>query len=271
LGHDKGDVSGEKSSSRVDRMRTPEEIELQQKKAELTVLEAELADKELELETLMVSLDVFEVRYKRIVGVRYAELDGIEAKIAEELARRNPKDAKAKEHAKDARKKAEESTRETRGALEQQDKEKFEPSEDLKKLYWEIAKKVHPDLASDEKDRERRNKFMAEVNNAYRNGDEAKLKSLLREWDSSPESVKGEGVAVDLVRVIRKIHRGRERLKVIAREIEKLMASELHGFMSDVEEAEKEGRDMLGELAGMIGENIAGAKERLRAVRKEKG
>ncbi len=271
MGYIKEDVSGKKSGPGIDRVQTPEEIELQQKKAEVTVLEAELADKELELETLMVRLDVFEFRYKRIVGVRYAELDEIEAKIAEELARRNPKDAKTKEQAKDARKRAEESTRETRRALEQKDKEKFEPSEDLKKLYWEIAKKVHPDLASDEKDRERRNKFMAEVNNAYRNGDEAKLKSLLREWNSSPESVKGEGVAVDLVRVIRKIARGRERLKVIDREIEKLKESELHGLMGDVEEAEKGGRDLLGELAGMIGENIAVAKERLSAVRKESG
>jgi hypothetical protein len=41
--------------------------------------------------------------------------------------------------------------------------------------------------------------------------------------------------------------------------------------MGDVEEAEKGGRDLLGELAGMIGENIAGSKERLRAVRKEQG
>jgi len=252
-------------------MRTPEEIELQQKKTDLAALEVELADKELELETLIVRLDAFELRYKRVVGVRYAELDEIEAKIAEELARRNPRDAKAKVEAKDARKKAEESTRETRGALEQEGKEKFEPSEDLKKLYREIAKKVHPDLASDDKDRERRNKFMAEVNSAYRDGDEAKLNSLLREWESSPESVRGEGVAVELVRVIRTIARGRERLKVIAREIDKLRESELYGLMGKDEEAGKEGRDLLGELVRMIDENIVGATEKLRVVRKESG
>lgn len=247
---------------------TPEEIELQQKNAQLAELEIELAEQELELETLLVRLDAFELRYKRIIGVRYAELDEIEAEIAEELARRIPRDVKAKDQAQDARKKAEESTRETRGVLEHVEKEKFEPSEDLKKLFRYIVKKVHPDLASEDKDRERRNNFMAEVNNAYRNGDEAKLNSLLREWDSSPESVTGEGVAADLVRVIRKMARGRERLNVIAREIKKLKKSELYGLMVEVDEARKKGRGLLLELAGMIDAKIAGGKERLNALRK---
>ena len=49
----------------------------------------------------------------------------------------------------------------------------------LKKLYREIAKRIHPDLATDEKDRARRHKLMAEANRAYEDGDEARIVQLL--------------------------------------------------------------------------------------------
>ena len=34
---------------------------------------------------------------------------------------------------------------------------------------------------------------MAEVNLAYENGDEGKLQSILADWESSPDTVEGEG------------------------------------------------------------------------------
>lgn len=75
--------------------QTPEEKELARKLAELTVLESDLAQRELDLATLQAELHVFERRYLHIVGVRYAELDEINAKIDEimmlrELISQNP-------------------------------------------------------------------------------------------------------------------------------------------------------------------------------------
>ena len=60
---------------------TPEEIELEKKRTELSVLEDDLALKELDLTTLQVSLEDLRRRYLRIVGVKLAKLDGIEAQI----------------------------------------------------------------------------------------------------------------------------------------------------------------------------------------------
>ena len=59
--------------------------------AELNGLESELAQRELDLATLHGELRAFEARYLRIVGVRLAELDKIEAQIAELQARLVPK------------------------------------------------------------------------------------------------------------------------------------------------------------------------------------
>ena len=60
---------------------------------------------------------------------------------------------------------------------------------------------------------------MAEVNLAYENGDEAKLGSILADWESSRDTVEGEGVGTELIRVIRKIAQIQRRLTEIELEI----------------------------------------------------
>ena len=54
----------------------------------------------------------------------------------------------------------------------------------FKKLYREIARQIHPDLSTNEVDRGRRTRLMAEANRAYTDGDEVKLRAVLDEWHS---------------------------------------------------------------------------------------
>lgn len=56
---------------------TPEEEELNKKLAELGDLKSELTQRELELATIHGELRAFEIRYLRITGILYAELDEI--------------------------------------------------------------------------------------------------------------------------------------------------------------------------------------------------
>jgi hypothetical protein len=86
-------------ATEIIKNQTPEERELEKKQAELASLEAELIQRELDLATLRAELAEFESRYLRTVGVLYAELDEIEAQIAEAQARRKPSDSEAQERA----------------------------------------------------------------------------------------------------------------------------------------------------------------------------
>ena len=253
--------------TKITRRQTPEEKELHKKLSELASLEAELAQHELDLATLQGELHAFENRYLRIVGVRYTKLDEIEAQIAEALARLNPKDSKAKKQAAEARTKAQESAQATDNIQEPKQQNQFKPSESLKKLYREVAKRIHPDLATDEEERTRRQQLMVEANRAYEEGDEERLEAILREWESSPESVKGEGPGAELVRVIRKIAQVEERLPTIEIEIAQLKESDLYKLKIKAEEAEKERRDLLSEMAGQIDKQIADASKRLAEIK----
>jgi hypothetical protein len=107
---------------------------------------------------------------------------------------------------------------------------------------------------------------MAEVNLAYENGDEAKLRSILADWESSPDTVEGEGVGAELVRVIRKIAQIQKRLTNIDAEIRQLNTSDLYQLRAKADEAEKQGRDVLQEMASQAEQQIAGAKRRLAAT-----
>jgi len=252
--------------NQVSRRQTPEERELEAKQAELAALQGELAQRELDLATLQAELRAFESRYLRTVGVKYAEFDELTARIAEAAARTDPNDTAAREEARKARTQAEETARQTRAATELEQKPKFKPSEELKKLYRDIAKQIHPDLADDDADRERRHKSMAEANVAFEAGDTQRLEQILREWESSPDSVKGEGTAAELVRVIRKIAQARERLQVIEAKIADLQKSELWELKNKADEAETAGRDLLAQIATGIEGRIAAARIELDAI-----
>ena len=250
-------------SNQMVRVKSPEEEELDKKRAQLAQLESQLADRELDLATLRAELAAFERRYLRIVGLRYAQRDELEAEIAQYFASREPTNPEAQERAQQARAQAQESS-DAAGPAESFDEiEPFIPSDSLKKLYRDIARRIHPDMTLDPEEKKRRHSIMAEATNAYERGDEARLREILSEWESSPEAVQGDGAGADLVRVIRKISRIERRLQAIAAQITQLMESELHQLKAQLDEAAEEGRDLLAEMAEKLAGQIDDARQRL--------
>jgi chromosome segregation ATPase len=138
--------------SEIARRLSPEEEELASKRDELALLQGELADRELYLASLRVELSIFEGRYLRVVGVLYAELDEWKAKIAQLVAEEEGTE-ESRSAAAEARTQAEESYSAAHG--EAAKATEFTRSPELKKLYRDVAKRVHPDLATDEADRAR--------------------------------------------------------------------------------------------------------------------
>lgn len=240
----------------------PEERELARKQEEQATLEIELAERELRSENLRAELGAFERRYLHFVGLRYAELDDLKAEIAERLAKEQPTNKRLQRLAEIARGSANE-TKSSAGEDTQEEPTAFESSPEMKQLYREVAKRVHPDLTSDREDRAKRQQLMAEANEAYERGDESKLMKILTEYECSPESVQGEGAGAELIRVIRRISQARGRLSEIEAEMQELLRSDLYQLKSRIDEAQVHGRDVWKEMVDKVEEQIEQANRRL--------
>lgn len=243
--------------------QTPEERELSRKQDELAILAERLSQSELEITTVKADLQAFETRCVRFVGVKFAELDEIEAEIAESYARLRPGDDQRREQAEEARDNARESARAAEAARRGEKRDSFCPMEDLKKLYREAAKAMHPDLAPDEKMRLARQTMMVEVNLAYERQDMGGLRSILRRWENSPESVEGEGTWAELIRIIRRIALVEERMSAIDAEMAELRATDFWLMKEKVGNADRGGRDILAEMAAVVEGQIIEARKRL--------
>lgn len=247
------------------RAPKPEERELARKLKEQERLEAELAECELRLATLRAELRTVEARYLQLVGAPYAELDELRAQIAERLAAEEPANERLQRAAREARARANES----RAAVcegDPREHKAFSPSPELKRMYREAAKRIHPDLTADASDRARRQELMAEVNRAYQLGDETGIAKILDAYESSPEAVHGEGPGAELVRVIRKLSLMNNRLAEIETEVQTLFNSDLYLLKVQADDAQEQGRDLLDEMAAKVRQRIADSKSRMEVL-----
>jgi hypothetical protein len=243
------------------QIKRPEELELEKKREELEILEASLADRELQVASLQAELNAFEQRYMSEVGSRYAELDEVNAQLAERLAVESPDDERLLEAAHEAREKA----NRTYAAIPHDPSpvKNFNPSVELKRLYREIARRIHPDLTLDHKDRIRREELMAEANRAYQHNDEAALQQVLSDYENAPEAVKGDGAGAELVRTIRRISQMRERLEELNHEAGKLIQSDLQHLRVRVEAAARNGINLFAELVARLDHQIDRVKNEI--------
>jgi len=240
----------------------PEEQELARKREEQAAIESELAERELRSANLRAELGAFERQYLHHVGSRYAELDELKAAVAERLAQDQPANERAQHAAREARARAAE-TQSTAGEKSEATPRAFESSPEMKRLYREVAKRVHPDLTSDRADRAKRQQMMAEANEAYERGDETRLRKIFTEYEWSAEAVQGEGPGAELIRVIRRISQARGRLAEIEAELQELLRSDLYQLKVRLDEAQSHGRDVLKEMVQKVEDQIAHAKRRL--------
>ena len=237
--------------------------ELAKKLGELAHIENQLADRELFLANMSIELAAFDARYRRQVGTLYAELDEWNAKIAEARAKQDGSEA-TQFTASQARAQADESHAEAHGETAELDR--VEPSIELRSLYREAAKRIHPDLSMDEDDRLRREGWMTELNLVYAQGDAAAMQRIVDEFESSPHSVKGMGVASDLERVIRQINQVRNRFDQIEVEITRLSESDIAKLKANAEITCNSGGDLLKKMERDLQKRVKLARRRYESM-----
>jgi hypothetical protein len=228
-----------------------------------------LAEKELDLATLEGELFLFENKYARTIGVLLAEQDRLEREIAEVLLKLHP-DEEYKKGFQRAEKKARESQEAVDENVGLEKRSRFIPSEEVRALYRKICKMVHPDLSTDKEERDYRTALMARANEAYRKGDKAALEQILYEWEHREEKASLAGSDTKQASEIeQKILQIKKRIHEIDQRIDELENSDLCKLLRKVDRAEKEGRDLLGEMARDIKIKIDAAKGLLTGLQEQ--
>ncbi len=97
---------------------------------------------------------------------------------------------------------------------------------------------------------------MAEANRAYGAGDAEALQRILNEYQDDTDAVCGDGIGSELIRIIRQISQARDRVSAIEQELAALRQGEIAQLKRQAEEFEREGRDLLAELAAAVREQI---------------
>jgi hypothetical protein len=243
----------------------PEEIELTKKKRVLERLKDKLAFREEAMTELRTELEQFEANYTMQVGRLYAELDEIEAQIAEEEVKLVPDDEEIKKRAEELRRRAEESA--ANAEIAESCSSKWQPTAEAKKAYHNLAKIIHPDLALDAKEKEKRHDLMAKLNEAYSAGDQNRLNKLVEDFRDSPDLIMGDSIADELVRAIRQTYQVKNRLKELRQEKLVVELSELFILHEKFQAEMLEGRNMLKQMAERTKTLIKKSERRLENLR----
>ena len=172
----------------------PEEQQLEE---QIALTEARWVDAEVEVETLRVELDNFALVHHQRLGPMYVRLDELDALIAEARAARtgDPEDIRRAFEARnivepmpdleaffaeaDA---AAEDGADAEQPVMPQAPQRIRPDKEAQRLYRDLARRAHPDLAQDPDEQRVRGVFIARVNEAYARGDVLALAALAEEW-----------------------------------------------------------------------------------------
>lgn len=213
--------------------RPEERLEQAVRAAEKALIEFEIA-----VETFRVEVENFSRLHEQKLGPMYTRLEELDARILEARAARSddPEDRRRADEAR-ARLVPIPGVEELMNGWMDGDglfpeatamltdrpvrpPERVRPSEEARKLYRELARKAHPDLAQEDEERARREEFITRVNAAYARGNAEELRELAEEWAAGPELKRTPSPAEELYARLEWLSQRKELLTLVARNLE---------------------------------------------------
>ncbi|WP_149547968.1 J domain-containing protein [Streptomyces marokkonensis] len=213
--------------------RPEDRLEQAVRAAEQALIEFEIA-----VESFRVEVENFSRLHEQKLGPMYARLEELDARILQARAARSgdPEDRRLADEARarlmpipgveelmngwmDGDGLFPEATAMLTGQAVRPP-QRVRPGEEARRLYRELARKAHPDLAQEDKERARREEFITRVNAAYARGSEAELRELAEEWAAGPELKRVPSAGEELYARLEWLSRRKELLTLVARDLE---------------------------------------------------
>lgn len=131
---------------------------------------------------------------------------------------------------------------------------------EFERLYRELARRVHPDLAHDSGERAVRTRMMAELNVARETLDFERARKLGDAWDLRPEDIEADPSLDRVDRLLLAIERVEARLTAVAADAIRLRENDFYKLMEIVDAQERSGTDVLAETAADLDLQISEAR-----------
>ncbi|NHZ72216.1 MAG: DnaJ domain-containing protein [Aquificales bacterium] len=237
---------------------------LTQLRLAVEVVRCELIEAEAVLADRRTDIEAFEFEYEATVGVLLMQLERVEAEVDDYLdrikLRRNEKIfGTAFRSVEDQYRKTWQSP-----PSAPPPKKKAIVSENteaqIKKLYRQLARRYHPDLAADEAERVYRTEMMTAVNDAYAARSLAELLALAKELKAKGQTEpSGKGVSeIGMIQALEEeLTRCQRRLRQIDLDMQSLYTHHLVELSTEVKFGKQQGRDILAEMAEEVERQIA--------------
>jgi hypothetical protein len=230
--------------------------DLEALRARVSELETMLIERSADATRAKAELDAFRIRYRAEVGLLHDELDALELALAEaELGILSERVAKGQP------------TIEPPIGIPIDAAPRALASDAVRKLFRDVAKAIHPDLARDELARDRRHALMIEANRAYAVGDEEQLRSILERWERSPEAVQGTDDEAMRLRLMRRIAQMEEQIDALDSSLNAVKETSLWKLKTMVDEEASKGKDLIQDMVRRLKRDIVVATNRLEAIR----
>lgn len=246
----------ETTGAKIARLR----LELKQARLDLQTAEAELAEQ-------LADVEAFEYLFEAHVGHLVDRLAQLEAEVAEYMRR-----IKRMRHDRlfeDSYRPVEEQFNSTwhsspasKGDAPKRSQAPKATQAEIKRLYRQLARRYHPDLARDAAENAFRTEKMRAVNDAYRAGSMVELMALADELEgyvgqTAVINASSQTEAQMLQALQEELSRMQKRLRHVENEITNLPNRPIVALMVEVKFGKKEGRDVLAEMALTLEQKIA--------------
>jgi hypothetical protein len=238
--------------------------QLEQLRSELEKIQTQLIDVEADFADRLAEIKIFEHEYERRVGHLLDRLETLEEEVREyneRIQRLRKKDiygygyVPVDEQIRRAWKAPPAGER-----IPQRQPVNAATEKEIKQLYRQLARRFHPDLATDEFDHARRTQRMAAINEAYAARSLAELRALAQQSDASPgmdrdDRAQTTAQMVDALRS--EIARCQRRIREVENELRNIPNRPSVQLSLEVKWARRAGRDLLKEMAADIEKKIA--------------
>ncbi len=250
-------------------------VKIERLRAELREIHQSIKTAETELDTQFADIEAFELEFEANLGPLVDQLSLLEAEVDAYMVQ--IKQMRHEQHFDGSYRPVEEQFRRTWETPPINNKKKEAPSAplppeqsqaskaEIKRLYRQLARKFHPDLAESDGERIFRTEKMRAVNDAYRAGSMVELMALADELESREKQVEEKRPSItdsqtekQMIQALeQELIRCQRKLRHLDNQLRNLHNRPIVELMVDIKFGKRQGRDIFAEMRSELERKIA--------------